>query len=118
MYIICFVLFELNILERIYFSSPKLGARPVLKSKVETFRAEDLRGDGEQEDGGGGDQDHVQPVRTHRGLHRAQGRQRHQQRWAEIIVLEFTKLQTKVGEDFTITEKASILLDLSTRRRP
>ena len=82
LYIICFVLFELNILERIYFSSPKLGARPVLKSKVKTCRAEDLRGDGEQEDGGGGDQDHVQPVRTHRGLHRAQGRQRRQQRWA------------------------------------
>ena len=46
LYIICFVLFELNILERIYFSSPKLGARPVLKSKVKTCRAEDLRGDG------------------------------------------------------------------------
>ena len=44
------------------------------------FRAEDLRRDGEQEARRGGDQEHVQPVRGHRGLHRAAGRQRHQPR--------------------------------------
>ena len=72
-------MFELNTREVSYLAL-KFSVSVGLFIEKFLFRAEDLRRDGEQEARGGGDQEHVQPVRGHRGLHRTEGRQRHQQR--------------------------------------